>query len=173
MDAQRKELALAPFSKAYYDAVRSGLCNDYLAASVIDSDWASSSKTGGMGKLAAAEESESVDSRDLHCCLRLQSTRIALCRSFEALMFRAAFQAGAALELMSSAVPVVGGLPEPAGKALETGDHYLHTRRFVKITALARDAMESCPLARTLALHLTDGLKADTKMMDDKAYQFL
>ncbi|CAN0186483.1 unnamed protein product, partial [Ectocarpus sp. 12 AP-2014] len=50
MDVQRKELALPPFSKAYYTAVRSGLCNAYLAASVIDSDWVSSSKTGGVGK---------------------------------------------------------------------------------------------------------------------------
>ncbi|CAN0384868.1 unnamed protein product, partial [Ectocarpus sp. 12 AP-2014] len=50
MDVQRKELALQPFSKAYYTAVRSGLCNAYLAASVIDSDWVSTSKTGGVGK---------------------------------------------------------------------------------------------------------------------------
>ncbi|CAB1113543.1 unnamed protein product [Ectocarpus sp. CCAP 1310/34] len=50
MDVQRKELALTPFSKAYYTAVRSGLCNAYLAASVIDSDWVSTCKTGGMGK---------------------------------------------------------------------------------------------------------------------------
>ncbi|CAM9165972.1 unnamed protein product [Ectocarpus sp. 4 AP-2014] len=32
-DIQRKELGLAPFSKGYYNAVRSGLCQAYLAAS--------------------------------------------------------------------------------------------------------------------------------------------
>ncbi|CAM9662572.1 unnamed protein product [Ectocarpus sp. 12 AP-2014] len=54
MDVQRKELALPPFSKEYYSAVRSGLCQAYLAASVIDSDWVSTSKTGRMGKVGAA-----------------------------------------------------------------------------------------------------------------------
>ncbi|CAN0504935.1 unnamed protein product, partial [Ectocarpus sp. 8 AP-2014] len=78
----------------------SGPCQAYLAASVIDSDWLSTSKTGGMGK------------------------------------------AGAAMKLMSSAVPVIGGLPELAGKALEAGDHYLQTRRLVKITAMAPDTVE-------------------------------
>ncbi|CAM9851490.1 unnamed protein product, partial [Ectocarpus sp. 8 AP-2014] len=119
MDIQRKELALPAFSNAYYSAVRSGLCQAYLAASVIDSDWLSTSKTGGMGK------------------------------------------AGAAMKLMSSAVPVVGGLPELAGKALEAGDHYLQTRRLVKMTAMAPDTVECCFLARRLALQLTDGLRND------------
>ncbi|CAN0057169.1 unnamed protein product [Ectocarpus sp. 6 AP-2014] len=129
MDVQRKELALAPFFKAYYTAVRSGLCNAYLAASVIDSDWVSTSKTGGMGK------------------------------------------GGSALVLLSSAVPVISGLAGLAGKALRTGDHYLQTRRLVKITAMAADTMECCSFARRLALQLTDGLKDDTSMMDDEADQ--
>ncbi|CAN0269767.1 unnamed protein product [Ectocarpus sp. 12 AP-2014] len=126
-DIQRKELALVPFSEAYYNAVRTGLCEAYLAASVINSGWVSTSKTGGMGKV------------------------------------------GAALKLMSSAVPVVDGLPEVAGKALETVDNYLQTRRLVKITALAADAVECCSLARRLALQLADGLRDDTGMMDDEA----
>ncbi|CAN0101396.1 unnamed protein product, partial [Ectocarpus fasciculatus] len=50
MNIQRKELALAPFQSAYYTAVRTGLCNAYLAASVIGSDWVATSKTGGTGK---------------------------------------------------------------------------------------------------------------------------
>ncbi|CAN0020515.1 unnamed protein product [Ectocarpus sp. 13 AM-2016] len=91
MDIQRKELALPPFSREYYTAIRTGLCEAYLAASVIDSDWMPTSKTGGMGK------------------------------------------AGAALKLMSSAVPVIGGLTGQAGKALETEDHYVQTRRLVKV----------------------------------------
>ncbi|CAM9763066.1 unnamed protein product [Ectocarpus sp. 13 AM-2016] len=127
MDVQRKELALPPFSKEYYSAVRSGLCQAYLAASVIDSDWVSTSKTGRMGK------------------------------------------AGAALQLMSSAVPVVDGLAALAGRALETGDHYLQTRRLVKITAMAPDAVECCSLARRLALQLTDSLRHDTSTTADDA----
>ncbi|CAM9150683.1 unnamed protein product [Ectocarpus sp. 8 AP-2014] len=126
-DIQRKERDLAPFSKAYYAAVRSGLCNAYLAASVIDSDWVSTSKTGRVGK------------------------------------------AGATLKLVSSAVPAVGGLPELAGKALETGDHFLQTRRLVKITGMAPDAMECCFLARRLALQLTEGLKDDAGAGADEA----
>ncbi|CAM9609772.1 unnamed protein product [Ectocarpus fasciculatus] len=127
MNIQRKELALAPFWNAYYTTVRSGLCEAYLAASVIGSDSVSTCKTGGMGK------------------------------------------AGAALNLMSSAVPVIGGLTGLAGKALQTGDHYLQTRRLVKITALAPDAMECCSLARRLALELTDDLRTDASATDGDA----
>ncbi|CAM9871247.1 unnamed protein product [Ectocarpus sp. 12 AP-2014] len=119
MDVKRKELDLPPFSRAYYTAVRTGICNAYLAASVIDSDWVSTSKTGGMGK------------------------------------------AGAALKVMSSAIPVVGGPTGLAGKAMKTGDHYLQTRRLVKITAMGHDAIECCSLARRLALQLADGLRND------------
>ncbi|CAM9228091.1 unnamed protein product, partial [Ectocarpus sp. 8 AP-2014] len=127
MDVQRKELALPPFPKSYYTAVRSGLCQAYLAASVIDSDWVSTSKTGRVSK------------------------------------------AGTALKLMSSAVPVVGGLTGLAGKALETGDHYLQTRRLVKITAMAADVVECCSLARRLALQLTDSLRNDASTTADNA----
>ncbi|CAN0047567.1 unnamed protein product [Ectocarpus sp. 12 AP-2014] len=130
MDIQRKEQALPPFSNAYYSAVTSGLCQAYLAASAINSDWVSTSKTGVIGK------------------------------------------AGAALKLMSSAVPVVGGLPVQVGEALETGDNYLQTRRLVKITAMAPDAVECCPLARRLALRLADGLRNDAKTTDNEAGQF-
>ncbi|CAN0057944.1 unnamed protein product, partial [Ectocarpus sp. 6 AP-2014] len=119
MDVKRKELTLPPFSKAYYTAVRTGICNAYLAASVIDSDWVSTSKTGGMGK------------------------------------------AGAALKVMSRAIPVVGGPTGLAGKAMKSGDHYLQTRRLVKITAMAHDAIECCSLARRLALQLAGGLRND------------
>ncbi|CAN0439634.1 unnamed protein product, partial [Ectocarpus sp. 12 AP-2014] len=127
MDIQRKELALPPFSEEYYSAVRSGLCQAYLAASVINSNWVSTSKTGGVGK------------------------------------------AGAALKLISSAVPVVGGLTGLAGTALEAGDHYLQTRRLVKITALAADAVECCSLARRLALQLSDSLRHDGSTRADDA----
>ncbi|CBJ33257.1 Hypothetical leucine rich repeat protein [Ectocarpus siliculosus] len=125
MSVRRKELALPPFSKEYYSAVRSGLCQAYLAASVIDSNWVSTSKTGGMGKV------------------------------------------GAALKLMSGAVPLIGGLPKLAGKALEAGDTYLQTRRLVKITAMAPDTVECCSLARRLALQLTDGLRNNASATDD------
>ncbi|CAM9513646.1 unnamed protein product [Ectocarpus sp. 12 AP-2014] len=70
-------------------------------------------------------------------------------------------KAAAALKLLSSAVPVVGGLPELAGKALVAGDRYLQNRRLVKIAAMAPDAVECCSLARRLALQLTDGLRND------------
>ncbi|CAN0209967.1 unnamed protein product, partial [Ectocarpus fasciculatus] len=125
MNIQRKELALAPFWKAYYTAVRSGLCEAYLAASVIGSDSVATSKTGRVGK------------------------------------------AGAALNVMSGTVPVIGGLTGLAGKALQTGDHYLQTRRLVKITALAPDAVECCSLARRLALQLADGLRNDASATID------
>ncbi|CAM9596837.1 unnamed protein product [Ectocarpus fasciculatus] len=129
MNIQRKELALAPFWKAYYTAVRSGLCEAYLAASVIGSDSVATSKTGRVGK------------------------------------------AGAALNLMSSAVPVIGGLTGLAGKALQAGDHFLQTRRLMKITALAPDAVECCSLANRLALQLTDGLRNDASATADDTDQ--
>ncbi|CAN0313583.1 unnamed protein product, partial [Ectocarpus fasciculatus] len=53
------------------------------------------------------------------------------------------------------------------GKALQAGDHYLQTRRLVKITALAPDAVECCSLARRLALQLTDGLRNDASATTD------
>ncbi|CAM9662503.1 unnamed protein product, partial [Ectocarpus sp. 12 AP-2014] len=70
---------------------------------------------------------------------------------------------------MSSAVPVVDGLAGLAGVALETGDHSLQTRRLVKITAMAPDAVECCSLARRLALQLTDSLRHDTSTTADDA----
>ncbi|CAN0455602.1 unnamed protein product [Ectocarpus sp. 12 AP-2014] len=75
-------------------------------------------------------------------------------------------KAGTALSLMS-AVPVVGGLTGLAGKAMKTGDNYLQTRRLVKITSMAPDAMECCSLARRLALELADGLQNDASAMAD------
>ncbi|CAM9256652.1 unnamed protein product, partial [Ectocarpus sp. 13 AM-2016] len=48
-DKQRRELALPPGPKAYYTAVRTGLCNAYLAASVVCSSLVCTSKTGRMG----------------------------------------------------------------------------------------------------------------------------
>ncbi|CAN0327799.1 unnamed protein product, partial [Ectocarpus fasciculatus] len=80
-------------------------------------------------------------------------------------------KAGAALKVLSSAVPVVGGLPKLAGKALETGDHYLHSRRLAKIAAMAPDTMEFCSLARKLALRLTDGLEDSTGATADDVDQ--
>lgn len=52
-DATQKELALQPFAQAYYTAVRTGICNAYLAASVVSSSWVCTSKTGRMGKVRA------------------------------------------------------------------------------------------------------------------------
>ncbi|CAN0115075.1 unnamed protein product, partial [Ectocarpus sp. 6 AP-2014] len=48
-DIQRRELALRPGPKAYYTAIRTGLCNAYLAASVVCSRLVCTSKTGRMG----------------------------------------------------------------------------------------------------------------------------
>ncbi|CAN0229315.1 unnamed protein product [Ectocarpus sp. 12 AP-2014] len=48
-DIQRRELALPPGPKAYYTVVRTGLCNAYLAASVVCSSLVCTSKTGRMG----------------------------------------------------------------------------------------------------------------------------
>lgn len=50
-EMQQKEQALTPDSRegAYFATVRSGLCNSYLAASVIGSNMVSTSKTGAMG----------------------------------------------------------------------------------------------------------------------------
>ncbi|CAM9481990.1 unnamed protein product [Sphacelaria rigidula] len=115
-DTRWKMMALDPGSKAYYTAVRRGLCNAYLAASVVDSGLVSTSEIGVMGK------------------------------------------AGTALKLISSAVPVIGGLASLAGAALKVGDCYLQTQRVVKITDLAPDAVECSKLTKMLALRLTDAL---------------
>ncbi|CAM9304775.1 unnamed protein product [Ectocarpus sp. 13 AM-2016] len=48
-DKQRRELALPPGPRAYYTSVRTGLCNAYLAASVVCSSLVCTSKTGRMG----------------------------------------------------------------------------------------------------------------------------
>ncbi|CAN0115208.1 unnamed protein product, partial [Ectocarpus sp. 6 AP-2014] len=48
-DIQRRELALPLGPKAYYTAIRTGLCNAYLAASVVCSSLVCTSKTGRMG----------------------------------------------------------------------------------------------------------------------------
>ncbi|CAM9672342.1 unnamed protein product, partial [Ectocarpus fasciculatus] len=48
-DIQRREQALSPGPKAYYTTVRIGLCNAYLAASVVSSSLVCTSKTGRMG----------------------------------------------------------------------------------------------------------------------------
>ncbi|CAM9352312.1 unnamed protein product [Ectocarpus sp. 12 AP-2014] len=48
-DIQRRELALPPGPKAYYTAIRTGLCDAYLAASVVCSSLVCTSKTGPMG----------------------------------------------------------------------------------------------------------------------------
>lgn len=51
-DMRRKEQHLPPFSKAYCTAVRTGLCNAYLAASVVASSLVCTSMSGGMGKVS-------------------------------------------------------------------------------------------------------------------------
>ncbi|CBJ27116.1 Pseudogene [Ectocarpus siliculosus] len=66
------------------------------------------------------------------------------------------------MQLLSHAVPVVGGLASFAAAALKAGDHRMQTRRVVKITDLAADAVECCSLARRLAIRMTDGLAAGT-----------
>lgn len=43
-------------------------------------------------------------------------------------------QAGEALELLSGAVPVVGGLAGLAAAALKAGDHHMQTRRVVRVS---------------------------------------
>ncbi|CAM9872495.1 unnamed protein product, partial [Ectocarpus sp. 4 AP-2014] len=100
--------------------VRIGLCNAYLAASVVGSSLVRTSTSGGMG------------------------------------------MAGEAMQLLSHAVPVVGGLASFAAAALKAGDHRMQTRRVVKITDLAADAVECCSLARRLAIRMADGLAAGT-----------
>ena len=56
---QREELALPPGSKAYYDIVRTGVCNAYLAASVVGSSLVDTSLTGGMSMVSAELSPES------------------------------------------------------------------------------------------------------------------
>ncbi|CAN0209999.1 unnamed protein product, partial [Ectocarpus fasciculatus] len=80
-------------------------------------------------------------------------------------------KAGAALKMLSSAVPVVGGLPKLAGKALETGDQYLQRRRLAKVVAMAPDTVAFCSLARKLALQLTDRLNDSTGAAADDVDQ--
>ena len=51
--AQRTETSLDPGRKAYNATVRSGMCDAYLAASVVCSGLVSTSKVGAMGKVGA------------------------------------------------------------------------------------------------------------------------
>ena len=60
METQRKEMSLDPGRKAYNVAVRGGLCDAYLAASVVCSGLVSKSKTGVMGKVGAVGRCELV-----------------------------------------------------------------------------------------------------------------
>ncbi|CAM9295990.1 unnamed protein product [Ectocarpus sp. 6 AP-2014] len=115
-DMHRKELALPPGSKAYYTTIRTGVCNAYLAGSVIGSRLVRTSKTGGMS------------------------------------------MAGEFLNLLSGALPFVGGLAGFAAEALKAGDNNIQTRRVIKMTDLAPDAVECCSLAKQLGLRLTDYL---------------
>ncbi|CAN0014211.1 unnamed protein product, partial [Ectocarpus fasciculatus] len=72
------------------------------------------------------------------------------------------------MQMLSNAVPVLGGLASFAAAALKAGDRRMQTRRVVKITDLAADAVECCSLARRLALRLTDGLAAGTISTTEK-----
>ncbi|CAM9500905.1 unnamed protein product, partial [Ectocarpus fasciculatus] len=119
-DMHRKELALPPGSKAYFTAIRTGVCNAYLAGSVVDSRLVRTSKTGGMSV------------------------------------------AGEFLKLLSGVLPVVGGLAGFAAEALKAGDNSIQTRRVIKMTDLAPDAVECCSLAKLLGLRLTDCLSDET-----------
>ena len=56
---QRKELALPPGPKEYYNIVRTGICNAYLAASVVGSSLVGTCKTGGMSMVSAELRPES------------------------------------------------------------------------------------------------------------------
>ncbi|CAM9995974.1 unnamed protein product [Ectocarpus sp. 12 AP-2014] len=119
-DMHRKELALPPGSTAYYTTIRTGVCNAYLAGSVVGSRLVRTSKTGGMSV------------------------------------------AGEFLNLLSGALPFVGGLAGFAAEALKAGDNNIQTRRVVKMTDLALDAVECCSLAKLLGLRLTDCLSDET-----------
>ncbi|CAM9962669.1 unnamed protein product [Ectocarpus sp. 4 AP-2014] len=119
-DMHRKELALPPGSKAYYTAIRTGVCNAYFAGSVVGSRLVRTSKTGGMSV------------------------------------------AGEFLNLLSGALPFVGGLAGFAAEALKAGDNNIQTRRVIKMTDLAPDAVECCSLAKLLGLRLTDCLSEET-----------
>lgn len=48
---QLKEASLARGPKEYYTAIRGGVCNAYLAASVVGSGLVSTSKIGAIGKV--------------------------------------------------------------------------------------------------------------------------
>eukprot|EP00752_Nemacystus_decipiens_P007102 g6364.t1 len=54
LDVESKEMSLDPGRKAYNVALRSGLCNAYLAASVVCSGLVSTSKVWVMGKAGTA-----------------------------------------------------------------------------------------------------------------------
>eukprot|EP00752_Nemacystus_decipiens_P003917 g3591.t1 len=53
-ELQRKEMSLGPGPDAYFNAVRSGLWNAYLAASVVGSGLVSTSEVGVMGNAGTA-----------------------------------------------------------------------------------------------------------------------
>ncbi|CAN0070166.1 unnamed protein product, partial [Ectocarpus fasciculatus] len=51
---QEREEGLSPAHKAYFNAVRDGVSNAYLAASVVGSNLVTTSKTGGIGTAGKA-----------------------------------------------------------------------------------------------------------------------
>lgn len=198
---------LTPSVKAYFGAVRSGLCNAYLAASVVDSGVVSTDQVGVMGKVGSAIYFANVEvcarelnllqclapphknccqlfgsiqkllqvlagsdcaplSHTLSCwlqfshpktpavgtlkshegakidasrgCLQHEDTPESLSTlfSFEMRFGFCFLQAGAALKLVSGAVPVFGGLAGLVGTALEAGDRHIQTRLVLKVILL-------------------------------------
>lgn len=143
---QRKELELPPDSKAYCTTVRTGLCNAYLAASVVGSSLVCTNKTGRLGAVSdplpldhgdfwrdPPGTTSAVSSSYCCCwscrkCFRANPKRCDVCAAFLFLS-----QAGKALQLLSGAVPLVGGLAGFAAAALTAGDRYIQTQRVIKV----------------------------------------
>lgn len=51
---QEREQGLSQAHKAYFNTVRDGVCNAFLAGSVVGSNLVATSKTGGIGTVSAA-----------------------------------------------------------------------------------------------------------------------
>lgn len=82
--------------------MRTGLCNAYLAASVVGSSLVRISQAGGMG-MVSAEVWPFVEEYCRHCLL----CNVCLTVTSEADVLVALLQAGDALQLVHGAVPVV------------------------------------------------------------------
>ena len=172
---QQKELALPSGSKAYFTVVRTGLNNAYLAACVVGSRLVSTSRTGAMSKVGARFYLQIMDSLNAFRAISALPCLSCVCPISKPDLLVVLSQAGEALELLSGAVPVVGGLAGLAAAALKAGDHHMQTRRVVRVSSrscleyICVFATTACVLYSVLSLGLRALILPSTFSCSDRS----